>query len=154
MRDNQTFATYHRPAQIRQYHVQLCSSPKQQLHLNQVLEALYYHLVCLSENAIFVSTNYLKAIYTFYANVLQSIVYEYWPETSEYIIWTNALQNRWYVCIQLTRDKYSNIEITPRSISQIYRPSNEFMSVRSMFLYNTTNTMLTKYMWCLTNSIV
>ena len=34
-------------------------------------------------------------------------VLEHWPNTSENITWTNALQNRWYMCIQWTRVLFS-----------------------------------------------
>ena len=33
-------------------------------------------------------------------NSSNGIVYEYWPETTEQITWTNALQNTGYMCIQ------------------------------------------------------
>ena len=68
-----------------------------------------------------------------------SIVWEHWPDTPEVITWTNALQNRCYMCIQWTRVLYS-VVVTWQSnppISQINSLCNEFTSVWSMFVYNT-----------------
>ena len=54
-----------------------------------------------------------------------------------YMEWTNAIQNRCYMCIQWTRVLYS-VVITWHSIqpiSQFNSPCNEFTSVWSMFVY-------------------
>ena len=69
---------------------------------------------------------------------LYVIVYEYWPETTELITCTNALQNRCYTCIQWTRVLYSLV-ITWQSnppISQFNCLCNEFTNFWSMFIYN------------------
>jgi len=71
--------------------------------------------------------------------VMFSIVWEHWPDTPEKNTWTNALQNRCYMCIQRTCVLYS-VVITWQSnppISQFNSPYNEFTSVWSMFVYNT-----------------
>ena len=54
--------------------------------------------------------------------------------------WTNALQNRCYMCIQWTRALYS-VVITGHSnppISQFNSLCNEFTSVWSMFVHITS----------------
>ena len=53
----------------------------------------------------------------------------------EYIIWTNALKNRWYMCIQWTRVLNSIWQHDPH-VSQFNSLCNEFTSVWSMFAYN------------------
>ena len=53
----------------------------------------------------------------------RGIVYEYWAETTDYIIWTNAFQNRCYMCIQRTRVLYSLV--IP---CQSYPPISQFNS--------------------------
>ena len=39
-------------------------------------------------------------------HVLSCSVWEHWPDTPKYITWTNALQNRCYMCIQWTSVLY------------------------------------------------
>ena len=66
------------------------------------------------------------------------IVWEHWPDTPEWITWTNALQNRCYMCIQWTRFLYYVVLTWPSNatISQFNSPWNEFTSVWSMLVYN------------------
>jgi len=56
------------------------------------------------------------------------------------ITWTNALQNRCYVCIHWSRVIYSVVIVwqSNPSISQFNSPCNEFTSVWPMFVYKTS----------------
>ena len=70
---------------------------------------------------------------------LAVIVYEYWPESTEYITWTNVFQYRCYMCIHWTLVLYPVVITRPSNppISQFNSPCNEFTSFWSMFVYNT-----------------
>ena len=67
------------------------------------------------------------------------IVYEYWPETTELITWTNGLQHRCYMCIQWTRVLYY-VVITWQPNTSILQfnssPCNEFTSVNVCTQYS------------------
>ena len=62
-------------------------------------------------------------------------------------IFPNALQTRCYMCIQWTRVLYSVVIIWQFNppISQFSSPYNEFMSVWSMFVYNTKTIIVQIY---------
>jgi len=73
---------------------------------------------------------------------LQQLVLVQRIETTELITWTNALQNRCYMCIQWTRVLHS-VVITRQSnppISQFNSPCNEFTSFWSIFEYHVYTT--------------
>jgi len=77
-----------------------------------------------------------------YSDFLRTcIVWKHWPDTPEWITWTNTLHNSWcsYMCIQWTCIIYS-VVITWQSnppISRFNSLCNKFTSVWSMFVYNT-----------------
>ena len=58
-------------------------------------------------------------------------VWVHWPDTPKQITWSNALQNRCYICIQWTHVLYSVVKTWKSNppISQFKRPCNECMSV-------------------------
>ena len=61
-----------------------------------------------------------------------SIVWEHWPDTPEYIIWTKIGDT----CVYNVLYSVVTTSQTNPLISQFNGPCNEFMSVWSMFLYN------------------